>query len=86
MIVEFRSEDGKPVKHVDSEELSDDAVVELLTLQAGDSVSFEVDGGQRRYQVLSSHQRELFPLQSADAEPVNYLIFFVKPMSESNGQ
>ena len=82
MIVEFRSEDGKPVKHLGSEELSDDAtVVELLTLQAGDSVSFEERGGRQQYTVMSSQQKELFLLQSAGPESVSYLIFIVKPVS-----
>jgi hypothetical protein len=82
MIVEFRSDDGRMVKHLGNEELSDDAaVVEVLTLQAGDIVSFDEIDGRRQYKVVSSQQKELFPLQSPDQESINYLIFLVKPVS-----
>ena len=82
-MVEFRSEDGELLKHFGSEDLSDDAaVVELLTLQVGDSVSFEGPEGRREYKVVSTQQREVFPLQLADPEPINYLIFVVRPVSE----
>jgi hypothetical protein len=87
MIVEFRTENGKPVKRLGSEELSDDAaVVELLTLQVGDSVSFEEGYGSREYTIVSSQQRELFPLQSTDPESVNYLIFVVRPVLGPTGE
>jgi hypothetical protein len=81
MIVEFRSEDGKPVKRLSDEEMSDEATLDkLLSLEAGDTVTFEGVNGSTQYKVMASERKQLFPLQSADPEPVNYLIFLVKQL------
>ncbi len=84
LAVEFRLEDGKPVKVFGDAEMSaEDTAGRLLMLDVGDSVMLG-DGDQRKeYVILGTERHEVFQLQLQTDEQLTAIVFIVRPQPDN---